>query len=213
MTNQTHITMRSAETPVPMDREALVEERTARTYPDIHSQIMNIQVDDRLASQATKECAKGFNCTDFASMEYAYRLGHRDARHAAAEIVAEVEGLEERSKSVPANDPKEPTPAPLDREALTRKYADRFLGWNSGHPLPLMPIIEDLLSMSIDKDPNDTANWIKYADAQQDIMSIFKTQSKESGSGSIWDYGLGNFSIHRKASPSDIISRAYPVLH
>jgi len=54
---------------------------------DLHSQIMDIQVDDLLATQALGECFRKHQCTNADAIDYAYKLGCRDTRHAAAEIV------------------------------------------------------------------------------------------------------------------------------
>ena len=53
---------------------------------DLHSQIMNIPVDADKMQLAVEEASK--ECTWVRQMEYLYKLAHRDARHAAAELVA-----------------------------------------------------------------------------------------------------------------------------
>lgn len=56
-----------------------------RPEVDLHGEIMNIPVDDEAFAKAVAESlTSSFSGTAF---ELAYKLGHRDARHAAAEIV------------------------------------------------------------------------------------------------------------------------------
>lgn len=60
--------------------------------PDLHSKIMNIRVDTQQVDRAIDECCRESCFTEkdygrvvrIASM--AYRRGHRDARHKAAEL-------------------------------------------------------------------------------------------------------------------------------
>lgn len=56
---------------------------------DLHRKIMDIQEDDTLAAKAWFECRAVYSCgIEFIEVAIsAYKLGHRDARHAAAEIV------------------------------------------------------------------------------------------------------------------------------
>lgn len=52
---------------------------------DLHGKIMNIQVDTNKMQISVEEASK--ECTWVRQMEYLYKLAHRDARHAAAELV------------------------------------------------------------------------------------------------------------------------------
>lgn len=56
---------------------------------EIHRKIMNIKVDDRQMDQSVAKSALAG--THIGQMKMAYKLGHRDARHAAAELAASVE--------------------------------------------------------------------------------------------------------------------------
>jgi hypothetical protein len=56
-----------------------------RPEVDLHKEIMNIPVDANKMQIAVEEASK--ECTWVRQMEYLYKLAHRDARHAAAEIV------------------------------------------------------------------------------------------------------------------------------
>jgi len=58
---------------------------------DLHGRIMNIQVDEEELTRATHgEFQNHHNVTVFSILEAVYRRGHRDARHAAAELVEDL---------------------------------------------------------------------------------------------------------------------------
>ncbi len=68
--------------------------------PDLHSKIMNIQINTQRVDSAIDECCREscFTEKDYSKVvritSMAYRRGHRDARHAAAELALQVKELE-----------------------------------------------------------------------------------------------------------------------
>lgn len=59
---------------------------------DLHGQIMNIRCNTAAELRGLAETREEYRLVDPES----YALGHRDARHAAAEIVSNVEELEQK---------------------------------------------------------------------------------------------------------------------
>ena len=54
---------------------------------DLHSEIMNIQATPENIDKAYRETGEGYGGDTRWLVEQAYKRGHRDARHAAAELV------------------------------------------------------------------------------------------------------------------------------
>lgn len=52
---------------------------------DLHGEIMNIQIDPTNIIRAIKETMK-YDKDIYDRLELAYKMGHRDARHVAAEL-------------------------------------------------------------------------------------------------------------------------------
>jgi hypothetical protein len=65
--------------------------------PSFHSRMINIQTDSTKLSQAVETA-------DVPMLEYSYKMGHRDARHSAAEIAdeadAEIKRLRDKVESL-----------------------------------------------------------------------------------------------------------------
>jgi hypothetical protein len=59
---------------------------TGETMSDLHGKIMNIHVNKLAQNNAIAESSAPWR-THIESLMYAYKLGHRDARHAAAALV------------------------------------------------------------------------------------------------------------------------------
>ncbi len=58
---------------------------------DLHSEIINIQATPENIDKAYRETGEGYGGDTRWLVEQAYKRGHRDARHAAAELVVKDE--------------------------------------------------------------------------------------------------------------------------